>query len=92
MQSHAILVNISRGDVIDEAALISALQAKTLAGAGLDVYEFEPQVPDALIAMENVVLLPHLGSAALEVREAMGQMALDNCIALAAGKELPNLV
>ncbi|NQZ72496.1 MAG: D-glycerate dehydrogenase, partial [Dinoroseobacter sp.] len=92
MQSHAILVNISRGDVIDEAALISALQAKTLAGAGLDVYEFEPQVPDALIAMENVVLLPHLGTAALEVREAMGQMALDNCIALAAGKELPNLV
>jgi len=92
MQSHAILVNISRGDVIDEPALISALKTATLAGAGLDVYEFEPQVPDALIAMENVVLLPHLGTAALEVREAMGQMALDNCIALAAGKELPNLV
>lgn len=92
MQSHAILVNISRGDVIDEPALISALKTGTLAGAGLDVYEFEPQVPDALIAMENVVLLPHLGTAALEVREAMGQMALDNCIALAAGKELPNLV
>jgi lactate dehydrogenase-like 2-hydroxyacid dehydrogenase len=92
MQPHAIFVNIARGDVVDEAALIAALQAGQLAGAGLDVYEFEPAVPDALRAMENVVLLPHLGTAALEVREAMGRMALDNCIAQAKGRALPNPV
>ncbi len=92
MRAHAIFVNISRGDVVDEAALIAALEAGTLAGAGLDVYEFEPQVPDALIAMENVVLLPHLGTAALDVREAMGRMALDNCTAFAEGRAVPNLV
>lgn len=86
MQRHAILVNISRGDVIDEAALIAALQAGRIAGAGLDVYEFEPQVPDALAAMENVTLLPHLGTAALEVREAMGMMAVENLRAVFAGK------
>jgi lactate dehydrogenase-like 2-hydroxyacid dehydrogenase len=92
MQSHAILVNISRGDVVDEAALIEALQAGQIAGAGLDVYEFEPAVPEALRAMENVTLLPHLGTAALEVREAMGLMALDNVIAHAEGRDLPNPV
>jgi len=92
MQPHAIFVNISRGDVVDEAALIAALQAGTIAGAGLDVYEFEPAVPPALIAMENVTLLPHLGTAALEVRAAMGRMALDNCIAFAEGRPLPNPV
>jgi len=92
MQPHAILVNIARGDVVDETALIAALRAGVIAGAGLDVYEFEPAVPDALIAMENVTLLPHLGTAALEVREAMGCMALDNVIALAEGRDLPNPV
>ncbi|MBF9051269.1 D-glycerate dehydrogenase [Roseobacter sp. HKCCD9010] len=92
MRSHAILVNISRGDVIDEAALIAALQVGQIAGAGLDVYEFEPQVPDALKAMENVTLLPHLGTAALEVRENMGRMALENAIAFEEGRALPNLV
>ncbi|WP_284261476.1 2-hydroxyacid dehydrogenase [Roseicyclus amphidinii] len=92
MQGHAIFVNISRGDVVDEAALIAALQAGQIAGAGLDVYEFEPQVPEALIGMENVTLLPHLGTAALEVREAMGRMALQNCIAFAEGRPLPNIV
>ncbi|MHA7887911.1 2-hydroxyacid dehydrogenase [Roseicyclus sp.] len=92
MQGHAIFVNISRGDVVDEAALIAALQAGQIAGAGLDVYEFEPKVPQALTDMENVTLLPHLGTAALEVREAMGRMALDNCIAFAEGRPLPNLV
>ncbi|MCU4653635.1 D-glycerate dehydrogenase [Roseibacterium sp. SDUM158016] len=92
MQPHAIFVNISRGDVVDEAALVAALEAGEIGGAGLDVYEFEPQVPAALIAMENVTLLPHLGTAALEVREDMGRMALANVIAFAEGLELPNPV
>ncbi len=92
MQAHAILVNIARGDVVDEAALISALKSGTIAAAGLDVYEFEPQVPDALKMMENVTLLPHLGTAALEVRKAMGRMALANVIAMADGAPLPNPV
>ncbi len=92
MRPHGIFVNIARGDVVDEAALIAALQAGTIGGAGLDVYEFEPKVPAALIAMENVVLLPHLGTAALEVREAMGMMAVDNLIAFAEGRPLPNSV
>jgi lactate dehydrogenase-like 2-hydroxyacid dehydrogenase len=92
MRPEAILVNIARGDVIDEAALIAALEGGQIAGAGLDVYEFEPKVPAALIAMENVVLLPHLGTAALEVREAMGLMAVDNLKAFFDGKPLPNAV
>ncbi|MEM7473030.1 MAG: D-glycerate dehydrogenase [Pseudomonadota bacterium] len=92
MQSHAILVNISRGDVIDEAALISALEDSLIAGAGLDVYDQEPMVPAALIAMENVTLLPHLGTAAMEVRQDMGQMALANVVAFAEGRALPNPV
>lgn len=92
MQAHAILVNIARGDVMDETALIAALQAGQIAGAGLDVYEFEPQVPDALRAMDNVTLLPHLGTATLEVRTAMGLMALDNIAAFVEGRDLPNPV
>ncbi len=92
MQPHAILVNISRGDVVDEAALIAALKAGQLAGAGLDVYEHEPVVPDALRAMENVTLLPHLGTNALEVREDMGRMALANLDAFFAGAPVPNPV
>jgi hydroxypyruvate reductase len=92
MQSHAILVNIARGDIIDEAALISALQADQIAGAGLDVYEQEPKVPQALLDMENVTLLPHLGTNALNVREEMGMMALDNIAAFVSGDPLPNPV
>jgi lactate dehydrogenase-like 2-hydroxyacid dehydrogenase len=92
MRPHAHLVNIARGDVVDEAALIAALQKGQIAGAGLDVYEQEPIVPPALRAMENVVLLPHLGTAALDVREQMGMMALDNAIAHLEGRALPNLV
>ncbi len=78
MKPTGIFVNIARGDVVDEAALIAALQQRRIAGAGLDVYEFEPKVPEALIGMENVTLLPHLGTAALEVREAMGLLAVEN--------------
>lgn len=89
MKPTGIFVNIARGDVVDEPALIAALETGHIAGAGLDVYAQEPVVPKALIAMENVVLLPHLGTAALEVREAMGQMALDNLIAWDEGRVLP---
>lgn len=92
MKKTGILVNISRGDVVDEAALIDALHNGQIAGAGLDVYEFEPKVPTALMAMENVTLLPHLGTACLEVRENMGMMAVANLIAWAEGKPLPNQV
>lgn len=86
------LVNIARGDVVDEAALIAALGAGEIAGAGLDVYEYEPEVPEALIARPDVVLLPHLGTAALEVREAMGMVAVANLVAFAEGRELLNPV
>ncbi|WP_417626883.1 2-hydroxyacid dehydrogenase [Pararhodobacter aggregans] len=92
MQPHAHLVNIARGDIVDEAALIAALAEGRIAGAGLDVYEFEPRVPEALRAMENVVLLPHLGTAALEVRTEMGLMAVANAMAFKEGRELPNAV
>jgi lactate dehydrogenase-like 2-hydroxyacid dehydrogenase len=92
MNPSAILVNIARGEVVDEAALISALQAGQIAGAGLDVYEFEPAVPQALRDMQNVTLLPHLGTATEEVRTGMGHMALDNVAAFVAGRDLPNPV
>lgn len=92
MQKTGIFVNISRGDVVDEHALIDALQQGRIAGAGLDVYEFEPKVPVALMALENVTLLPHLGTACLEVRESMGMMAVANLVAWAEGKQPPNLV
>jgi lactate dehydrogenase-like 2-hydroxyacid dehydrogenase len=72
------IVNISRGTVIDEAALVEALAASRIAGAGLDVFENEPQVPDALLQMDNVVLLPHIGSATHETRAAMGELVLAN--------------
>jgi gluconate 2-dehydrogenase len=92
MKPTAHLVNIARGDVVDEAALIAALESGEIAGAGLDVYEREPHVPDALRRIETVALLPHLGTAALEVRQAMGRMAVDNILAHAAGREPPNPV
>lgn len=88
MRPHGIFVNISRGDVVDEAALIATLQAGRIRAAGLDVYEFEPEVPQALCEMENVVLLPHLGTACIEARDEMGFLALSNVIALAEGKPL----
>ncbi|MEP6571860.1 MAG: D-glycerate dehydrogenase [Gemmatimonadota bacterium] len=78
MRPDAILVNTARGDVVDEAALVAALKDGVLAGAGLDVFEREPEVAAELTTMENVVLLPHLGSATLETRVAMGMRALEN--------------
>jgi lactate dehydrogenase-like 2-hydroxyacid dehydrogenase len=78
MQRHAFLINTARGDVVDEAALVAALRGGVIAGAGLDVYEREPQVSPDLLTMENVALLPHLGSATLETRVAMGMRAIEN--------------
>lgn len=92
MPPHAILINIARGEIVDEAALINALDKGQIAGAGLDVYEFEPKVPDALITRENVTLLPHLGTATLEVRTDMGMLAMDNIEAFVNGKPLPSKV
>lgn len=92
MRPTAHLINIARGDIVDEAALITALQTGEIAGAGLDVYEFEPYVPEVLRQMQQVTLLPHMGTAALDVRVAMGNMALDNVAAYGASEPLPNAV
>ena len=85
MKSSAFLINSARGDVVDEVALVTALQAGEIAGAGLDVYEKEPAVTEALLSMENVVLLPHLGSATSETRYAMGMRVVENIEAFFAG-------
>lgn len=92
MRNDAYLVNTARGDVVDEEALVAALQTGAIAGAGLDVYEFEPRVTEALMAMEQVVLLPHLGSATVETRTNMGMRALSNVDAYADGRALPDRV
>lgn len=92
MQCHAHFINISRGEVVKESALVAALQNNEIGGAGLDVYEFEPRVPDALRKLDNVTLLPHLGTAALEIRTQMGLMAVDNLLAYEQGEIPPNLV
>lgn len=92
MRPNGIFINISRGEVVDETALITALATGQIAGAGLDVYEHEPHIPAALMAMENVTLLPHLGTAALNVRLDMGMMAVDNLIAFTEGRDPPNRV
>jgi glyoxylate reductase len=87
MKPTAFLVNTSRGPVVDEAALAEALRAGTIAGAGLDVYEHEPQVHPALLELENVVLIPHLGSATVETRTAMAVLAARNALAVTVGEE-----
>ncbi len=87
MRDSAFLINTSRGDVVDCDALVDALGNKQIAGAGLDVYEGEPTVPEALIDFENVMLLPHLGSATLETRIAMGMRVAENLEAFFAGGE-----
>jgi len=81
-----ILINVARGSVVDEAALVKALQDKTILSAGLDVFVDEPNVPAELMAMENVVLLPHVGSASEPTRRAMDTLVADNIIAWFAGK------
>ncbi len=86
------LINVARGSVVDEAALIAALQQKVIGGAGLDVFEREPQVPAALRELDNVVLLPHVGSASVETRQQMADLVLDNLRAfIATGKLLTPL-
>jgi len=92
MKPNAHLVNTARGDVVDEAALITALESGAIAGAGLDVFEHEPKVPEALTALENVTLLPHIGSATLETRIAMGMRAVDNLVAFFADQVPPHQV
>lgn len=92
MKGDSILVNTARGSVIDESALADALEQRIIAAAALDVYAREPMVEPRLLALENVVLLPHLGSATLESRTAMGMQAVDNINAFVAGELLPNRV
>jgi lactate dehydrogenase-like 2-hydroxyacid dehydrogenase len=92
LQPHARIVNTARGTVIDEAALADALAAGRLGGAGLDVYEEEPRVHPRLLALENVVLLPHLGSATVETRIAMGMRVAANLAAFFEGREPPDRV
>ena len=88
MKVSAYLVNSARGPIVDEAALVDALKAGQIAGAGLDVYENEPETHPGLVDLDNVVLLPHLGSATIETRTAMGVLAAENAV-LALGGERP---
>jgi lactate dehydrogenase-like 2-hydroxyacid dehydrogenase len=83
---NGIVINMARGSVVDEPALIAALKAKRIMAAGLDVFAKEPQVPAELIAMDNVVLLPHVGSASVFTRDKMDQLVVDNIAAWAAGR------
>ncbi|MGZ3265144.1 MAG: 2-hydroxyacid dehydrogenase, partial [Croceibacterium sp.] len=92
MKPGSYLINTARGGVIDHAALAQALRSGHLAGAGLDVYPAEPKVPEELLGLENVVLLPHLGSATRETRVAMGERALANVVAWTEGRPLPDRV
>jgi len=92
MKPTATLVNTARGPVVDEAALVEALRTGTIAAAGLDVFEHEPEVHPGLLELENVVLVPHLGSATLETRAAMAELAARNAVAAARGEPLPTPV
>ena len=88
MGPDGILINVARGSIVDEAALVEALVAGRLGGAGLDAFQDEPHVPDALFALEQVVLEPHQASATRETREAMGRLVTDNLAAYFAHRPL----
>lgn len=92
MKPTAFLINTARGPVVDEAALVEALTTCTISGAGLDVFEKEPEVHAGLLGLDNAVLIPHLGSATVETRTAMATTAATNCLAILAGKTPPNPV
>jgi glyoxylate reductase len=92
MQPTAILINTARGPIVDEKALVRALQSGTIAGAGLDAFENEPAVEPELLTMEQVVLLPHIASASLKTRTLMATMASDNIVAHFHGQKPPNIV
>ena len=92
MKPTAMLINTARGPIIDEKALVQALQNKTIAAAGLDVFENEPSVEPELLSMENVVILPHIASASLKTRTLMATMASDNIVAHYKGERPPNIV
>jgi lactate dehydrogenase-like 2-hydroxyacid dehydrogenase len=92
MKPSAFFINTARGNIVEEAALIEALQSGRIAGAGLDVFEHEPEVPCALLEMKNVVLMPHVGSATAETRLRMAMLAGDNLLAALDGRRPPNLV
>ena len=92
MKSGACLINTARGPLVKEEDLVQALKQGWIAGAGLDVYEFEPEVNPDLIKLDNIVLLPHIGSAAKEVRERMAIMVADNLIAFFKGESPPNRI
>lgn len=87
MASHAYLINTACGPIIDEVALVRALENRTIAGAGLDVFEHEPAVHPGLMNRDDVVLLPHLGSATVETRTAMAVLAARNCLAILHGQD-----
>ena len=92
MQAHGVIINTSRGEVIDEQALIDALVNKRIFAAGLDVYENEPNIPDVLRSLPNVTLLPHMGTSVLEVRELMGEVVINSLQAFATGQPISNVV